>query len=65
MKLLDKLRVAVDFFRYNNPSSMELSHVVREAHYNHFDYYLLLNKGRGKVYWEQPFIGEHLPIVYN
>jgi exocyst complex protein 7 len=27
LKLLDKLRVAVDFFKYNNPSSDELSHV--------------------------------------
>lgn len=28
LKLLDKLRAAVDFFRHNNPSSMELSHVT-------------------------------------
>ena len=28
LKLLDKLRSAVDFFKHNNPSSLELSHVV-------------------------------------
>ena len=29
LKLLDRLRVAVDFFSHSNPSSLELSHVVR------------------------------------
>ena len=31
LKLLDKLRAAVDFFKNNNASSMELSHVVSDG----------------------------------
>ena len=30
LKLLDRLKVAGDFFNHNNPNSVELSNVVRE-----------------------------------
>ena len=30
LKLMERLRVAVDFFNYNDPGSVELGHVVRE-----------------------------------
>lgn len=29
LKLMERLRVAVDFFNHNNPGSVELGHVVR------------------------------------
>ena len=30
LKLMERLRVAVDFFNHNNPGSVELGHVVRK-----------------------------------
>ena len=41
LKLLDRLRSAVDFFRNNNPSSLELSHVVSNYIYSVYIVYIV------------------------